>query len=316
MVLTLLACSNDFGLNGTAPERAARTDTAVVEEQDTAEDTTAEDTVPEDTAVREDTDLPEDTDIPDDEPDTLVDDPAPADDCEHTSDLIYVVERDAGRLYTYDPVGNDFTLLGAPDCTTSYPPASMAVNRDGTAYVRDAGNRVFAVDLGTMACTATAYSDRATHFDSFGMGYATDSADTWRDQLYVANEGTLAVVDSSTWSLRNLGTLPSQSELTGNADGELWAVLPLERVAELRRLDTDTGATLETVRVPAFPDPSELDTFAVATWNGDFYIFLRSHGMGETTNVYKVTRDGTMTMVLEDAGFDVVGAGVSTCAPA
>lgn len=315
MVLALLAaCSNDFGLNASAPEPAEPTDTAAV---DTAgADTDTEETdAPEDTAVREDTDLPEDTDVPDDDT-TVVDDPAPEDDCEHTSDLVYVVERDAGRLYSYDPAANTFTLLGAPSCGTSQTPASMAVNRDGTAYVRYSDNKVYAVDLTTMACSVTAYSDRTTRFDSFGMGYATDSADTWRDQLYVANEGTLAVIDPSTWTLRTLGTLPSQSELTGNADGELWAVLPLERVAELRRMDKDTGATLETVRVPAFPDPSELDTFAFATWNGDFYIFLRMHGMGETTNVYKVTRDGTMTMVLEDAGFDVVGAGVSTCAPA
>jgi hypothetical protein len=37
--------------------------------------------------------------------------------------------------------------------------------------------------------------------------------------------------------------------------------------------------------------------------------------MGESTNVYQVDPSGTMTMVLEGVGFDVVGAGSSTCAP-
>ena len=92
-------------------------------------------------------------------------------------------------------------------------------------------------------------------------------------------------------------------------------MLPLERVAELRRLDTASGATLETIRLPDFPDPGDIDTFAFATWDDDFYLFVRMYGMGETTNVYRVTRDGTFTTMLTDVGFDVVGAGVSTCAP-
>jgi hypothetical protein len=41
-----------------------------------------------------------------------------------------------------------------------------------------------------------------TGFDSFGMGYATDAADTWRDQLYVANGTTLGILDTATWTAR------------------------------------------------------------------------------------------------------------------
>ncbi len=61
--------------------------------------------------------------------------------------------------------------------------------------------------------------------------------------------------------------------------------------------------------------PGDIDTFAFATWSGDFYVFVREYGMGSSTDVIKVTRMGAMTTVLEDVGFDVVGAGVSTCAP-
>jgi hypothetical protein len=37
--------------------------------------------------------------------------------------------------------------------------------------------------------------------------------------------------------------------------------------------------------------------------------------MGSSTDVYQVTLDGEMTMVWQNIGINVVGAGVSTCAP-
>lgn len=242
-------------------------------------------------------------------------DPAPADDCERASDLVYVIARDDAGLYTFDPEALTMTRQGTLRCGTSGNPESMSVARDGVAYVRYSDDRVYAVDLETLDCAATDYSDRSTGFGSFGMGYATDDADTWRDQLYVANDARLARLDTRTWELSTLGRLPSQSELTGNAEGELWAILPLESPAQLARLDKEDASTLETILLPRFPDAGDIDTFAFATWGGDFWIFVRESGMGSSTDVYQVEPDGAMTKVLSEVGFDVVGAGVSTCAP-
>ena len=58
-----------------------------------------------------------------------------------------------------------------------------------------------------------------------------------------------------------------------------------------------------------------IDAFAFATWGGDFWVFIRTHGMGHSTDVYRVTSTGHTTRVAVDTGMDVVGAGVSTCAP-
>ncbi|HNC96844.1 MAG TPA: hypothetical protein PKW90_12010, partial [Myxococcota bacterium] len=220
------------------------------------------------------------------------------------------------RLYTFDPGSGSFTSLGRIDCGTSQSPGSMAVSRDGVAYVRYADNRVYAVALDTLACTATSYSDRRSGFDSFGMGYATDSSNTWRDQLYVANADHLAMMDSQSWAVTTLGTIPSQAELTGNAQGELWAILPLEHPAKLVELDKTNGRTLQTLPLPGFPSAQNIDTFAFATWNGDFYLFIRESGMGNHSDVYKVTGSGTLSKEVTNIGFDIVGAGVSTCAPA
>jgi hypothetical protein len=239
--------------------------------------------------------------------------PPPADDCEDTSDLVYVIDRDTSNLYLFDPVSVEFDLLGTLDCGLwAGTPASMSVSRSGTAYVRYADDTVYAVHLESMECEETSYG---SSFGHFGMGFATDSAHTWQDDLYVANANQLAKLDTETWSLNTIGGLPSQSELTGNAQGELWAILPLESPAKLVRLNKSNAQIIETRTMPSFPDPYGIDTFAFATWGGDFWVFVRTYGLGETTDVYRVSATGALSLVAQDTGLTIVGAGVSTCAP-
>jgi hypothetical protein len=318
--LSLLACSNDFnmvktggasgGVNaGENEDTGADVDTDVQDtdtEVDSGADTQTDEDPPDDTATDTSTDTATE-EVPDD--------PPPADDCTDSDDLIYAFSRDDSTLYTFDPASLSFTSLGRVRCSTTYTASSMAVDRSGNAYIRYSDDSVFRVELSTLACSSTSYSDRSTRFDSFGMGYSTDSDDTWRDQMYVANEDTLGVLDTTSWTISSIGRMPSQSELTGNAAGELWAILPLESPAKIVQLDKTDGATLTTLPLRSFPSPSNIDTFAFATWGGDFYVFIGEHGFGRTTDVYKVTPSGTMTKELEDVGFNVVGAGVSTCAP-
>ena len=319
-LLSLSGCLNDFGIQAMPDTKPGGLDSAAdTGPADTGPATDSPDPRDTDTGTAAADDSADDTEPPDSDPpvdsEPVVEDPPPADDRDETSDLIYVLSRDDDLLYTFDPASLRFTSLGEVDCNTSLYPASMAVSRAGIAYVRYENDEVYSLDLATMTCSPTGYSDRRTGFDSFGMGYATDDPTTWRDQLYVANSSTVGVLDTNTWNIQTLGAMPSQSELTGNAAGELWAMLPLERPAQLRRIDTASGANLETLRLSAFPDPSTIDTFAFATWDGEFYLFVRISGMGNTTDVYRVERDGTMSTLLRDVGFNVVGAGVSTCAP-
>ena len=168
---------------------------------------------------------------------------------------------------------------------------------------------VYDVDLSTGSCTLTDYSRGS--FGSFGMGFATDFAGTWQDQMYVANEDQLARLDTTTWQLDVFGTMSSQAELTGNADGELWAFLPLEkRLQELSKID---GSVLDEQLLPTFPSAQSIDTFAFATWGGEFWLFVRTYGVAHTSDVYRVDASGSMTLVTTGLGIDIVGAGVSTC---
>ncbi len=250
---------------------------------------------------------------PPDEPTIPAEEP-PADDCADTSDLIYVIDRALQKLYLFDPLTLDFTALGSLDCSSGQAtPASMAVSRDGFAYVRYSDNDLFAVDLVTMDCSKTPYAGAS--FGDFGMGFSTDAAGGWQDTLYLSSESDLATLDLATWTLQPVGPTPSQSELSGDADGELWAFLPLESPAELTHLDKAGGPPIVSYGLNGFPDAGDIDTFAFATWAGEFWLFVREYGMGKTTDVYRVTADGEMTFALADSGRDVVGAGVSTCAP-
>ena len=225
-----------------------------------------------------------------------------------------MIDRADDALYLFDPETLAFDLLGELDCGLfAGSPASMSVTRDGFAYVRYTDNTVYAVDLDTLECTETAYG--GSGFGAFGMGFATDSDTTWRDTLYIANDNQLARMDTATWTVSPMGSLPSQSELTGNADGELWAILPLEEPAQLVRLNKDTAAVEHTLHMTAMPDPYTIDAFAFATWGGDFWVFIRTYGMGHSTDVYRVTSTGHTTRVAVDTGMDVVGAGVAPAPP-
>lgn len=319
MLLAASGCSTDFMLHddkviylgdtGDAGEDVRDFDTGEVEEEeeDTGETPTGEGNTGDD----DDDDLPEEDDAPDDTPE---EDPAPEDDCDETSDLIYVLDKDAETLSLFDPSSNALTALGALNCDSWSTPASMGVTRDGIAYVRYSDNEVFAVALDTLQCSSTGYSDSGG-FGSFGMGFATESAETWRDSLFVANSRQLGRIDPSTWQLTLLGSLPSQGELTGTGAGELFAVLPLESPLKVVELSQSTGSVIDTIQVGTTLDISNLDTFAFAAWDGDFYLFTRMYGMGSSTAVHRIDRSGRITEVVSELGINVVGAGVSTCAP-
>lgn len=319
----LLAACTDYNV-GTLKDPNAIADTGAppVEEDPRPEDTgTTEEVDPEDTGATGSDDGGGDgggddgasTDTGDTgEPDPE-DDPAPADDCADTEDLIYLLDQDENALYLFDPATTALTPLGTFECDYWTVPSSMAVSRDGIAYIRHSDDTLWALDLATFTCTDTGYAPGS--FGGFGMGFATDTATTWRETLYLANRSALASLDTTSFSRAPIGGLPSQSELTGNAAGELWGVFPLESPARVRRLDPTSGAALETRNLSGFPDPTEIDTFAFAAWNGDLFIFVRTFGVGNSTDVYRVGSTGTLTRIAEGIGINAVGAGVSTCAP-
>jgi hypothetical protein len=72
-------------------------------------------------------------------------------------------------------------------------------------------------------------------------------------------------------------------------------------------IDPATGKTMESHWFPDLPSESN---WAVKFWGGSFWIFLNG-------SVYQVSRDNPAVIhtVFSSTGRNVVGAGVSTCAP-
>ncbi len=242
--------------------------------------------------------------------------------------LIYVVTA-SNQLFSFLPTDGSFTFLATLACPTPVgeSPFSMAVDRKGVAYVQFTDKRLYRVSTSTGACSVTAYSpESATSqgFGSFGMGYATNDVGP-SEFLFVAGSqgGTqaqspgLGRIAPTSFELTKVGNfLPdiARSELTGTGDGRLFAFYtkgeqsgPPSFIGEI---DTQTA---HVVAETAFPSVDQGKGWAFAFWGGDFYMFT-SPGEGST-----VTRFRPLDSSLDVVGrlpTRIVGAGVSTCAPA
>jgi hypothetical protein len=247
-------------------------------------------------------------------------------DCAAAATFVYVIDAD-NTLYKFDPkVASKaaFTRIGTLNCGSGTSPNSMAVARDGTAYVDlmsgTSCKGVYKVDIKTAECKgATAFTCGASGFGQFGMGYSTNSASTTAETLFIGDTAgaKMATLDPASGAVKVVGSLPASGpEFTGNAAGELWAFLPQASPPKVAQIDKATGSAIKTFTLSALKasiliSPS---AWAFAFWGGDYYIFLQGD-LDSSTNVWKMTASGDVTKYIPNTGFRIVGAGVSTCAP-
>lgn len=237
--------------------------------------------------------------------------------CVEASRWIYTVDSNA-TFSRFDPTTHAFTDLGTLQCGTYASPFSMAVDQKSIAWVLYTDGRLYKVDTTTAKCEATNYQD--PNFVEFGMGFVFDPA-TGKDTLYIAGgtylrsgSCTLATISFPSLNVTtSLGPIKEgQPELTGTGDGSLWGFYPFEEYptshdAALVRLDPRNGAALATYHYPTITD---VGGWAMKFWGGQFWIFV-GH------SIYAVDRDKPQTAktIMTNTGRDIVGAGVSTCAP-
>src|SRR5580698_8163339 len=247
--------------------------------------------------------------------------------------LIYVVSKQNELLSFYPPTAT-FTPIGILSCPDSDPtatPFSMAVDRTGIAYVLYSDGHLFRVSTATAACEATRFEPDQSGFTLFGMGYSHDDTDTG-ETLYVASGGTqtapaLATIDTQTFALHVVGSFrPTilNAELSGTGAGDLFAFYATQGAAPCNNMaagvdctDSAIGqidkATGQVTAQTVLRGNAQGMAWAFAFWGGDFYTFTAPGG-GTIVNRFSPA-DGTVVTVATRADF-VVGAGVSTCAPA
>jgi hypothetical protein len=256
--------------------------------------------------------------------------------CSAESQLIYVVDDDY-RLMSFNPqnAASAFTELGTMPCSpgSSWPawgsgtgtPFSMSVDRSARAWVLYTSGEIFFVDVRTLACQRCSFSPGASGFQLFGMGFASDTAGSESEKLYIAGgsagalgDGNVAMLDPSSLAIQVLGPIPdaeNSPELTGTGDAKLYGYFPGTAQTFVAELNKATGAVVQQWSLP--PLNGTVRAWAFAHWGGKFYIFVSTQILAVThNNVLRLDpATGQTETFLAETPYTVVGAGVSTCAP-
>jgi hypothetical protein len=240
---------------------------------------------------------------------------------------IYVIGVD-NRLYSFYPPTGTHTYIGTIACPSTSNPYSMAVDRQGTAYVVFNDGELFKVNTANASCEATTFQTGQGGFPPrFGMGFSANTFDPG-EKLYVAGADTmtpiLGTIDTTSFITTTIGPVSSpigEAELTGSGSGDLYAfgivldsTTNMVTALHLSQLDKLTANVIGDAFVTLSSGTAQITDWAFAYWGGDFYFFT-SAGQ-PTTIVSRYTPGGTTDLpVYATIPSPIVGAGVSTCAP-
>jgi hypothetical protein len=234
---------------------------------------------------------------------------------------VYVVSAE-NSLFAYKPAEDKFELRGRLDCPNAgwATPFSMAVRRDGVAFVVYQDGRLYRVRTTDASCEETPFIPGQLGFRLFGMGFAANKHDKG-ETLYVAEisfqqpSRGLATIDTESFAINYVNGFsfnPGRAlELTPTGKGPLYGyfINYPGSGGTLVKIDTDDATVLESTVLPPGSDSSSL---AVSWFNGYFFIFTSVFG-GTAVNRYDPKKKETK--VVATLSETIVGAGVSTCAP-
>lgn len=249
--------------------------------------------------------------------------------CAEANKDVFVIAEDR-TFYSFHPPTAEFKAKGILNCPTGGAmPTSMAIDRDGFAWVRHSDGTVWKVSTIDLTCELTKYQAPAETFQKFGMGFATESKGGSAETLYLSdsNGAGLAKLDTKTLALTYIGAYTgdlagSTSELTGTGDGKLYGFF-VTSPAQIAEISKATGDAINPTPLPGVYAGS---AWAFSFYGGDFYIYTNADGSsglpkdsgGSDVTKYTpatATTPSSITVVKSKIGFKIVGAGVSTCAP-
>jgi hypothetical protein len=243
------------------------------------------------------------------------------DGCTDAAKLIYVVTVE-GDLYSFDPPTLTLKKIGPLTCPSSSSPNSMAVDRNAVAYVNYSDGSIFRVSTKDASCTTTSWTP--TSFLTMGMGFSVNTPGGTAETLFVADQtgGGLSKIDVSTFNLTSIGPFGAphvggQPELTGTGDALLYAFFP-QAPSAISKIDKATAAVVQDYPLPGMP--TDTQAWAFSFWGGVFYLYTSpcsTPGACTTNTTIRKYDPSTKALTIEkpDIGFNIDGAGVSTCAP-
>ncbi len=241
--------------------------------------------------------------------------------CATETQYVYTLTAD-NSLYSFDPPTLTFTLIGVLDCPNALAsPYSMAVDRNAGAWSVFTDGSLWRIDTSSAHCTATSYVAGQSGWTTFGMGFSADAPGGTAETLYVSEaafDGTgttkgLGKIDLTTMKLTPIGMydkINARAELTGTGDARLFGAFEGSPY-DVAQIDKTTAAILSQAPQSAINYAPDSSNFAFAFWGGDFWLFV---GPGTSTDVFHYVV-ATKTTTKVKSTMEIVGAGVSTCAP-
>jgi hypothetical protein len=267
-----------------------------------------------------------------DEP--ILEDEAFAPTCESGKNIFLLTPDN--HLLTFDPLELQVTEVGRFACTPDYQVFSMAIQRDGTAWVNHTDGNIFKLNTQSLQCSPSGHDSSLSFGHGTGMAFAKDSPSGDAETLFLAEwwgggdallgePGKLLSVDPETVRGTVVGELGEPiarrgCELTGSGDGTLSAFCPRQLYETVQGEDpfrvyfaTLDKRNADVMAAEVVPFRVSNGDFAMAAWGGEYYVFT---GASATETGVDVFTPGKGSRRL-DVTFPylVFGAGVSTCAP-
>ena len=249
--------------------------------------------------------------------------------CSDASKLVYVISDGTNMLYSFAPDKLLFKPLGVPQCATTATANSMAIDRNGMAWVNYTDGSIWKVNTSTMACAATSFASGQAGFSTrLSMGFSSNAPGSADETLFVSDntgdDTTMADgkggarVDLGSMTLTPLGgpftgdVAGWRCELTGTGDARLFGFFTKSpaRLAEIKKAD---GSTPQSVLLPGVD--ASAGGYAFSFWGGRFWFYTANGTPTSSVTMYDPATGLAPQVVLADIGFTIVGAGVSTCAP-
>ncbi len=233
-----------------------------------------------------------------------------------TKGNIYILGQDK-QFARFEPQTSTLTVMGTLACPGEdfASTFSMSVDRQGVAWVLFQDGEVFNVDTKTLACTASGFPPCQSNFCNFGMGFVADAPGSDQETLYVSGVYNsppglgLAKIDTVTKVLTPISDYDvlagKGAELTGTGNAQLFGYFqdnPI-RLAEIDKTNAHIITYSDLLEIPTGT------SWAFAFWGGSFYI-MSGTGIRKYDPAAQIT-----TLINGNVGFNIVGAGVSTCAP-
>jgi len=255
---------------------------------------------------------------------------------------VYVISAERA-LYRFAPDQKKFDKVGDLRCTNSTRsmPNSMAIDRSGQAWVNYitldgsgavVGGAIYRVSVLDASCDVGSMFALPKAWMRIGMGYSTDSSTAKTETLFIAStSGTshnLGRLDVATKAVAPLGSFVPQNpfaslnaELTGTGDARLYGMFiqvsaganrpsPIVGLIDKSSASAESPVDMSGVEAP--------NAWAFSFWGGHFYLYTSPwHDPTRTSNVtdFDPVSGNIDASYMGNVGFNIVGAGVSTCAP-